>query len=888
MAAIKQPDGQRPVNLIRDAATSEAPEILARLNSTPAGLSEDEAAERLEVFGPNEVAQEKKHDWLWRLWVAVRNPLVILLTVLAIVTFATAGDASDMIGGWVMVAMVALGVSLRFIQETKADNAAAKLKAMIKVTATALRDGQAREIPLKDLVPGDVVKLSAGDMIPGDVRLLSAKDLFIIQATLTGESLPVEKNDARDPRPNIQPIEYANLCFLGTSVESGSATAVIVATGAQTYFGKMASSLAGQQVETAFDKGVKRFTWLMIRFMVVMTPLVFAINGLTKHDWKLAFFFALSVAVGLTPEMLPMIVSVCLSRGAMTMSKQKVIVKRLNSIQNFGAMNVLCTDKTGTLTIDHVILEIHCDVFKNESEEVLRDAYLISHFQTGLKNVLDRAVLKYSELHREMSVDKYNKVDEIPFDFSRRMMSVVVEGPDGQRQILTKGAPESVFKKCTHFECNGESFEMEPILVGNLIEQVNSLSEDGFRVLAIANKKVGVQTAYSKADEENLVLTGYLAFLDPPKDTAKTAITALRQHGVAVKVLTGDNDLVTRKVCSEVGIAADQIILGNDVEKMSDEQLAEVIDRVDIYARLSPSHKKRVVQALQKKGHVVGFMGDGINDAPALRAADVGISVDNAVDIAKESADMILLEKNLMVLEAGVLEGRKVFVNILKYIRMGASSNFGNMFSMLGGAALFNFQPIMPLQILTNNLLYDFSQVPIPTDNVGANQIAKPRPWQMGEIAKFMLLLGPISSIFDYTTFAMMYFLFKCTDAAAQAQVTPEMAAQLKEEAIDHTHAAQMFHTGWFVESIMTQTLIIHVIRTNLIPFIQSRASWQLSMTTILIMAIGGVLPYTPLAGPLGFVPLPWLFWPLLALTLLCYVALTQIIKSWMVRKSWI
>ena len=881
--------GQRTADLMRDAAGLDPAGVLQRLNTTPNGLTEEEAAERLEIFGANEVGQEKKHDWFNRLWLAVRNPLVVLLSVLAIVTFATAESGSDTVGGWVMVAMVVLGVSLRFIQETKADNAAAKLKAMIKVTATVVRGGQSREIPLKELVPGDIVKLSAGDMIPGDVRLTAAKDLFIIQATLTGESLPVEKSDAPDTRTNIQSIEHTNLCFLGTSVESGSATAVILATGVQTYFGKMATSLSGQMVETAFDKGVKHFTLMMIKFMMVMTPAVFLVNGLTKHDWKQAFFFALAVAVGLTPEMLPMIVSVCLSRGAMAMSKKKVIVKRLNSIQNFGAMDVLCTDKTGTLTIDHVILEIHCDVFKNESDEVLRDAYLISHFQTGLKNVLDRAVLKYSELHKELSVDKFTKVDEIPFDFSRRMMSVVVEGPDGQRQLLTKGAPESVFKRCTHFESDGEIFEMEPILVGNLIEQVNSLSEDGFRVLAIANKKVAAQTAYSKADEDQLVLTGYLAFLDPPKDTSAKAITALRQHGVTVKVLTGDNDLVTRKVCTEVGINAEKIILGNDVEKMTDEQLADVIDRVDVYARLSPAHKKRVVQALQKKGHVVGFMGDGINDAPALRAADVGISVDNAVDIAKESADVILLEKDLMVLEEGVIEGRKVFVNILKYIRMGASSNFGNMFSMLGAAYLFKFQPILPLQILTNNLLYDFSQVPIPTDNVGANQIAKPRPWQMGEIAKFMVLLGPISSIFDYTTFAMMWFVFKCTDLMATTQAqAPGMVEQFKGEALDHTHAAMMFHTGWFVESIMTQTLIIHVIRTNQIPFIQSRASWQLSMTTILIMLIGAVLPYSPLAGPLGFVPLPWLYWVLLAGTLVCYVALTQVIKSWMVKKNWL
>ena len=888
MPSLNNSANHKASDSIRDAAVQETSVVLQQLHTSASGLSEEEAAARLEEYGPNEIAQEKKRDWLWRFWMAMCNPLVILLTILAIVTFATAQSSSDMIGGWVMVGMVVLGVSLRFIQETKADNAAAKLKAMIKVTATVIRDNQPKEIPISQLVPGDMVKLSAGDMIPGDVRLISAKDLFIIQATLTGESLPVEKTDAPDPRTNVQPIEHTNLCFLGTSVESGSAMAVIVATGAQTYFGKMASSLAGQQVDTAFDKGVKKFTWLMIRFLVVMTPLVFAINGLTKHDWKQAFFFALAVAVGLTPEMLPMIVSVCLSKGAMTMSKKKVIVKRLNSIQNFGAMDVLCTDKTGTLTIDHVILELHCDVFKKESEEVLRDAYLISHFQTGLKNVLDRAVLKYSELHKELGIDKYTKVDEIPFDFSRRMMSVAVEGPDGERQLLTKGAPEAVFAKCTHFESEGEIFPMEPILVGNLIEQVNDLSSDGFRVLAIANKKVGQQAAYSKTDEENLVLTGYLAFLDPPKDTAATAITALRQHGITVKVLTGDNDLVARKVCTEVGINAEKIILGNDVEKMSDEQLAEAIDRVDVYARLSPAHKKRVVQALQKKGHVVGFMGDGINDAPALRAADVGISVDNAVDIAKESADVILLEKNLMVLEEGVLEGRKVFVNILKYIRMGASSNFGNMFSYVGAAAMFKFQPIMPLQILTNNLLYDFSQVPIPTDNVGANQIAKPRPWQMGEIAKFMLLIGPISSIFDYTTFAVMWFVFKCTDAVAQAQVTPELVAQFKDEALDHTHAAQLFHTGWFVESLITQTLIIHVIRTNMIPFIQSRASWQLSMTTILIMLIGAILPYSPLAAPLGFVPLPPLFWLILLGTSLCYVGLTQLVKTWLIRKSWV
>jgi Mg2+-importing ATPase len=885
MPGQKNSGNPRAADAAHEVALKESAEVLQMLGTSPNGLTEEEAAARLEKYGPNEVARERRHDWFQRLFIAVRNPLVILLTVLAMVSFlAPQGDA---VTGVMMMVMVVLGVSLRFVQETRADTAAAKLKAMIRVTATVVRDGQPREIPLQQLVPGDIVKLSAGDMVPGDVRLVSAKDLFIIQATLTGESMPVEKTDARDPRENVSPIEHTNLCFLGTSVETGSATAVIFATGLQTYFGKVARSLSGQQVETAFERGVKRFTWLMIRFMAIMVPLVFVINGLTKHDWKEAFFFSLAVAVGLTPEMLPMIVSVCLSKGALGMSRKKVIVKRLNSIQNFGAMNVLCTDKTGTLTIDKVILEIYCDVFKKENAEVLRDAYLISHFQTGLKNVLDRAVLQHQELHRELSLDQYSKVDEIPFDFSRRMMSVVVEGPKGERQILTKGAPEAVFPRCTHFESEGEIFPMEPILVGNLIEQVNDLSEDGFRVLAVATKKVDKRPAYSKADECELVLTGYLAFLDPPKDTATKAIAVLRQYGVTVKVLTGDNDLVTRKVCREVGINADKILLGSQVEAMTDPQLAEAVECTDIFARLSPAHKQRIVQALQRSGHVVGFMGDGINDAPALRAADVGISVDNAVDIAKESADVILLEKSLLILEEGVLEGRKVFVNILKYIRMGASSNFGNMFSVIGASAWLPYLPMQPIQILTNNLLYDFSQVPIPTDNVGQQQIAKPRPWHIGEIARFIVFIGPLSSIFDYTTYLLMWFVFKCNQLGLTPP--PDLVARFPATTDPNkTYAAALFSTGWFVESLMTQTLIIHVIRTNLIPFIQSRASWQLTMTTVLIMAVGAYLPYSPLAGPLGFVPLPPLYWPLLLATLLCYVGLTQLVKTWLIRKTWV
>jgi len=871
---------------LAEAARMETAEALRLLETSSDGLTETVACERLEKFGPNEVSREQRHDWLVRFWHAVRNPLVILLSVLAGITFYTAEEPSDVAGGWIMVVMVILGVALRFIQESKADAAAAKLKAMINVTATVIREGKAREVPLRELVPGDIVKLSAGDMIPADVRLLSCKDLFIIQATLTGESLPVEKFDARETRESSSPLDASNLCFLGTSVESGAAQAVVVETGPQTYLGTIAKSISTQSIETSFDKGIKRFTWLMLRFMAVMVPLVFFINGFIKHDWKQAFFFALSVAVGLTPEMLPMIVSVCLSKGALSMARKKVIVKRLNSIQNLGAMDVLCTDKTGTLTRDHVILEIHCDVFKNESNPVLQDAYLISHFQTGLKNVLDRAVLEHPQIDKKLSIENYRKVDEIPFDFCRRMMSVIVETPEGEYEILTKGAPEAVFSRCSQFESDGEFFPMEPILMGDLVQEYNDLSADGFRVLAVATKRVEKRAAYAKADEADLTLKGYIAFLDPPKETASKAIAALQQHGIVVKVLTGDNDLVTRKVCTEVGLEAGQILLGGAVENMTDPQLAQAVEAHQIFARLSPSHKQRVVEALRRNGHVVGFMGDGINDAPALRAADVGISVDTAVDIARESADMILLEKSLMVLEEGVLEGRKVFVNILKYIRMGASSNFGNMFSVLGASALFPFLPMLPIQVLTNNLLYDFSQVPIPTDNVDTELIAKPHPWDIGEITRFILFIGPISSIFDYTTYAVMWFIFKCREKGLAPP--PELAAHFAHADVDHTYQASLFHTGWFVESLMTQTLIIHVIRTRKIPFIQGRASVPLTITTIVIMAIAAWLPYSPLASMLGLVPLPGLFWPILFLTLLCYVLLTQMVKMWLIGKKWL
>lgn len=847
---------------LQKAARGDAASVLSELGAHLKGLTTEEVEQRLEQHGPNAVAKEEGHGRLAILGKALLNPLVILLAILATVSVLT-GDARAAI---VMTLMVVLGVSLRFVQEARADSAAKKLRAMIKVTATAMRDGAPREVPLADLVPGDVISLAAGDMIPADIRLLSAKDLFVVQASLTGESMPVEKFDAPEPAAQTSALELKNVCFLGTSVESGSGTAVVVCTGEGTYLGSIASALVGQQVQTAFDKGVSRFTWLMIRFILVMVPLVFLINGLTKGDWKEAFFFALAVAVGLTPEMLPMIVTVCLTKGAMLMANKKVIVKRLHSIQNLGAMNVLCTDKTGTLTADQVVLERHCDVELEEDDEVLALGYLNSHFQTGLKNVLDRAILAHSEIHEQFHVPEHRKVDEIPFDFSRRLMSVVVELPDGTHRLICKGAPEEVFRRCPMFEYKGEQMPMERVLIEDLRLEYEKLSADGFRVLAIAYRDFKGKEAYSKADETDLVLRGYVAFFDPPKDSSRPAIQALHQHGVEIKVLTGDNEAVSKKVCRDVGIPLGRVVLGSQVESMSDAELATAVEETTLFARLAPGHKQRVVAALQRAGHVVGFLGDGINDGPALRAADVGISVDSAADIAKESADLILLEKSLMVLEEGILEGRKVFANILKYIRMGASSNFGNMFSVLGASALLPFVPMAPMQILTNNLLYDFSQVPIPTDDVDPEQIARPRPWSMREITKFILFIGPCSSVFDYTTYAMMWFVFKAT--------TPV--------------SASVFQTGWFVESLLTQTLIIHVIRTNRIPFVQSRASLPLTLTTLGIMAIGIWLPFSPFAAALGFAELPKFYWPLLLTTLFLYVVLTQTVKMWLLRKAWI
>jgi len=844
-----------------EMARKESDAVLTELESQSSGLSVAEADVRVKRDGLNEIAREKRQSPLMRLWDNVRNPLVILLTGLGILSYLT-GDLRATV---VIFVMVLLGIVLRFYQEMRADNAAEKLKAMVNTTATVVRDGKDTEVPLKMLVPGDIIRLAAGDMVPADVRVMTAKDLFLNQAALTGESMPVEKKAAPTSEEIRNPLDLPNICFLGSNVESGTATAVVIYTGEQTYFGSLAASIVGKRELTSFDKGVNKFTWLMIRFIAVMVPAVFLINGLSRHNWLEAFLFAMAVAVGLTPEMLPMIVTVNLSNGAIAMARKKVIVKRLNAIQNFGAADVLCTDKTGTLTQGKIILEKHLDVRGNESQRVLHYGYMNSYYQTGLKNLMDEAILNHGDLNEALQVDeKFRKIDELPFDFQRRRMSVILENDQNQQILICKGAVEEIMHLSTHVEIEGEVLEVTTEHDEHRKRRVKELNEEGFRVIAVAYRMFSGdndEPHYAVQDESDLTLLGYMAFLDPPKESTMEALKQLKALNVDIKILTGDNEIITAYICKQVGMPVDKILLGSQIETMSESELAEAASLTSIFAKLAPAHKERIIHALQSKEHVVAFMGDGINDAPALKAADVGISVDSAVDIAKESSDIILLENSLLVLEQGVLEGRRVFGNIIKYIKMAASSNFGNMFSVVGASAFLPFLPMLPIQVLTNNLLYDFSQTTIPTDQVDADWLTKPRKWSIGEIQRFILFIGPISSIFDYATFFIMIYVFNAWNNPA------------------------LFHTGWFVESLFSQTLIIHIIRTNKIPFIQSRASWPLIFTSIIIVTVGAWLTVSPLANTLGFVALPPLYWLILAGLLVCYVLLTQVVKSWFVRR---
>ncbi len=867
---------------LREAGRSDSEGYFAMCNSNPEGLTNEEVKDKIEAIGLNEVHHEKAPSWVKQLFEAFINPFIGVLIIIAIVSFvldvwfAKKGeeDYKTVITVGIMVMVSSL---LRFFQEYRSNQAAEKLKSMVTTTATVLRKEKGKkEIDIKKLVPGDIIFLSAGDMIPADCRVIQSKDLFISQAMLTGESMPVEKRNLPVPDANDRsPLELDNICFMGTNVVSGSATAMIVTTGNQTYFGSLSKSIVGKRAETSFDKGVNKVSYLLISFMLVMVPLVFVLNGLIKHNWWEALLFAIAVAVGLTPEMLPMIVTANLAKGALNMSKRKVIVKRLSAIQNIGAMDILCTDKTGTLTMDKIVLERHLNIYGDDDDEVLKWAYLNSYHQTGLKNILDLAILEHVELNDYLKVEEhFQKVDEIPFDFQRRRMSVILKQHNGKHLLICKGAVEEMLNLCTHAFDPGEDRQlhiendtiipMDETVRQTILATSKRLNKEGLRVLLVAIKEFDERALnYSVEDEKDMVLTGFIGFLDPAKPSAKASIEALQKLGVTMKVLTGDNEIVTKKICREVGIPVNKILLGSDLERMTDEELKLQVSEVSILAKLSPIQKSRIVKLLQEMGHTVGFMGDGINDAAALRDADVGISVDTAVDIAKESADIILLEKDLMVLRKGVIYGRRTFGNIIKYIKMTASSNFGNMFSMLGASVFLPFLPMLPVQLLVQNLLYDISQTSIPWDMMDADFLEQPKKWDASGISRFMIFIGPISSIFDYATFALMFYVFKANDPAHQS----------------------LFQSGWFVEGLLSQTLIVHMIRTRKIPFIQSWATAPVLALTTVIMVLGILIPFTPFGSALKLQPLPIGYFPWLVGILVSYCLLTQIIKNWFIRK---
>ncbi len=844
-------------------------QLYREFSSHPEGLNAREVEDALEAHGPNQIPGQAPTPWWKHLWSCYRNPFNLLLTLLGIFSYAT---EDDLFGASVIALMVIISTLLNFIQEARSTKAADALKAMVSNTATVMRvineKGESRyvEIPLDQLVPGDIVKLSAGDMIPADLRVLQARDLFVAQASLTGESLPVEKVAFSREARHANPLECDTLCFMGTNVVSGTALAMVVATGSSTWFGQLAGRVTQQENEpNAFQKGISRVSWLLIRFMLVMVPVVLLINGFTKGDWWEAALFSLSVAVGLTPEMLPMIVTSTLARGAVKLSKQKAIVKHLDAIQNFGAMDILCTDKTGTLTQDRIILETHTDILGNVSDHVLQTAWLNSHYQTGLKNLLDVAVLEGVDAESaRRTVARWQKVDEIPFDFERRRMSVVVCETPQVHQLICKGALQEILSVCTQVRHGDEVVPLNDATLKRIRTVTDDLNRQGLRVVAVASKSLPArQEDYGRVDESDLILEGYIAFLDPPKETTAPALKALKESGITVKILTGDSELVAAKVCREVGLEIGELVTGCEIENLSDEELARLALRTTLFARLTPMHKERIVRLLRGEGHVVGFLGDGINDAPALRAADIGISVDGAVDIAREAADIILLEKSLMVLKEGVIEGRRTFANMLKYIKMTASSNFGNVFSVLVASAFLPFLPMLPIHLLIQNLLYDVSQVAIPFDNVDDEQIAKPQRWEPADLGRFMVFFGPISSIFDIMTFCVMWWVFQANVPEAQT----------------------LFQSGWFVVGLLSQTLIVHMIRTRRIPFIQSRAAWPLMVMTLVVMALGIALPFSPLAGYLHLQALPLSYFPWLVLILGGYMTLTQAVKGFYARR---
>ena len=866
------------------AAAQKEEALLAHYGAAPTGLTQEQAERSREEWGRNALTYGKREPVAKRLFSAFINPFTVILLALAVISAVTdialASPGEENYATVLIIAtMVLLSGGLRFVQETRSGNVADKLLGMLHTTACVEREGQKAEIPLEELVVGDLVHLSAGDMIPADLRILGAKDLFVSQSALTGESEAVEKlGDAFPQREALT--DTANLAFLGSNVVSGSAKALVLAVGNDTMLGRMAKELNTKPPKTTFEKGVNSVSWVLIRFMLLMVPVVLFVNGFTKGDWMQAALFAISVAVGLTPEMLPMIVTTSLAKGALAMSKQKVILKNLNSIQDLGSMDILCTDKTGTLTQDKVVLEYHLNVDGQEDDRVLRHAFLNSYFQTGLKNLIDLAVIqKQEELGAQALVEKYTKVDEIPFDFQRRRMSVVVQDQEGKTQLVTKGAVEEMLQCCVWAECGGKVLPLEDEVRRRVLAKANQLNSQGMRVIAVAQKTNPSPVGqFSVADEQGMVLLGFLALLDPPKATTKAAIQALQAYGVSVKILTGDNEKVTQAICRQVGLPVERILLGTDLERLNDQELGRLAEDITVFAKLSPQQKARVVRVLREKGHTVGYMGDGINDAAAMQAADVGISVDTAVDIAKETASVVLLEKDLMVLEQGVLEGRRTYANMMKYIKMTASSNFGNMFSVLAASAFLPFLPMASLHLILLNLIYDVCCTAMSWDNVDPEYLKAPRKWEAKGIGRFMLWMGPTSSVFDIATYLLLYFVV--CPLATGGQLYP----QLTDPAAQALYVA-LFQTGWFVESMWTQTLVIHMLRTEKLPFVQSRASVPVALLSLAGIALVTAIPFTPLAAPLEMAALPPVYFLLLGILVAGYMLLVTAVKNVYVRR---
>ena len=837
----------------REYSEKPVDELLSELETSLKGLSESDAEERIDKFGTNDPGKKMKRSISVQILSHFANPLVIVLLIIA----TTSMFLDNKLGAYLIYFMAVISVFLSFSQEFKASKEAEKLSEIVSSTASVYRDGNIQEIKIKEIVPGDIVYLSAGDMIPADLRIITCKDLFINQSSLTGESFPMEKFQISKNTGKKNITELENIVFMGTSIVTGTALAVVLKTGVKTQFGEISQRLTRKSPDTSFDKGIKKYIWLMIRLMIILVFLIFVINAIDKHNIMEALLFAVAVAVGLTPEMLPMLVALNLSRGAMKMAKNRVIVKRLNSIQNFGAMNILCTDKTGTLTLDKIVVEKHCNVHGAEDEEVLEFTYINSFYQTGLKNILDRAILDHEELTQKIS-EEYKKIDEIPFDFYRKVMSVIVE-KNGRHILITKGRPDEIFRRCKKFELDGEISEINDTLLPDLKWQVEKLNTDGFRTVAIGYKEIdSPKNVYTKEDENDLILKGYVAFLDPPKPGIKETIKKLTDLNIELKILTGDNALVAKNICEYVNLEVKGIVSGELIENLSDKELQKIARENSVFTRLTPIQKERIIRALQDGGNVVGFLGDGINDTPALKIADVGVSVNNAADIAKETADIILLEKDLYALEAGVVEGRRVYGNIVKYIRMGSSSNFGNMISPTIASIFLPFLPMLPIQILLNNFLYDISQIAIPSDNVDKEYLQKPKPWNIKMIQRFMLIFGPISSIFDLVTFAIGLIL----------HLSPVF-----------------FHTFWFLESLTTQTLVIFVIRTSKIPFFQSRPNKLLLFSSFGIVTLAYIITYSPVGKFFGFAGLPHYFIAIIFGIVIVYLFTVQLVKFFFNKK---